>query len=121
MTELVIKRVYEKALPTDGYRILVDRLWPRGISKETAQIDEWNKEIAPSTELRKWFNHDPEKWKEFSEKYKDELKNNNISDFFWRTYGKQEKITLVYATKDEKHCHPLVLLKYLKSVTKKKD
>ena len=121
MTELVIKRVYEKALPTNGYRILVDRLWPRGISKETAQIDEWNKEIAPSTELRKWFNHDPEKWKEFSEKYKDELKKNNIAETFWEVHKKQEKITLVYAVKDEKHCHPLVLLKYLKSVTKKKD
>ena len=108
-------------MPTDGYRILVDRLWPRGISKETAQIDEWNKEVAPSTELRKWFNHDPEKWKEFSGKYLAELKANNIVDFFWRTYGKQEKTSLVYAAKDEKHCHPLVLLKYLKSVKKKKD
>lgn len=118
MAHLVIKRIYETVQPTDGYRILVDRLWPRGISKEVAQINEWNKDLAPSIELRKWFNHDPEKWKEFSEKYLAELKANNIADFFWRTYGKQEKITLVYAAKDEKHCHPLVLLKYLKSAVR---
>lgn len=119
MTELVIKRVYEEALPTDGYRILVDRLWPRGISKENAKIDEWNKEVAPSTELRKWFNHDPDKWYEFSEKYFTELQTNNIAETFWNTHEKQEKITLTYAAKDEKHCHPLVLVKYLNSVTKK--
>jgi len=119
MTELVIKRVYEEVLPTDGYRILVDRLWPRGISKETAKIDEWNKEVAPSTELRKWFNHDPEKWHEFSKKYIAELQANNIAETFWEAHKKQEKIALVYAAKDEKHCHPLVLLKYLESVTKK--
>lgn len=114
MTNLVIKRVYDDALPTDGYRILVDRLWPRGISKETAKIDEWNKEVAPATELRKWFNHDLEKWKEFSEKYLEELKANDIAETFWEAHKKQEKITLVYAAKDEKHCHVLVLLKYLK-------
>lgn len=118
MTELVIKRVYEKALPTDGYRILVDRLWARGISKETAHIDEWNKDAAPSTELRKWFNHESKKWEAFSEKYLEELKANDFGKTFWETHKNQEKITLVYAAKDEKHCHPLVLLKYLKSAVR---
>ena len=117
MTNLVIKRVYDEVLPTDGYRILVDRLWPRGISKEIAKIDEWNKEVAPSTELRKWFHHDPKKWKEFSGKYLEELKANNIAETFWEVHKKQEKITLVYSAKDEKHCHPLVLLKYLENET----
>ena len=118
MTNLVIKRVYAEALPTDGFRILVDRLWPRGISKETAKIDEWNKEVAPSTELRKWFNHDPEKWHEFSKKYIAELQANKIAETFWEAHKKQEKITLVYAAKDEEHCHPLVLLSFLKSFNK---
>lgn len=110
---LVIKRIYDTVQPTDGYRILVDRLWPRGISKEVAHIDEWNKALAPSTELRKWFNHNPEKWTEFSKKYIEELKSNNIAKTFWETHKIQEKITLVYAAKDEKHCHPKVLLEYL--------
>ncbi len=120
MSEIVLKRIYEEALPTDGYRILVDRLWPRGISKETARIDEWNKDVAPSTALRKWFNHEPEKWNAFSEKYLAELRTNNVAETFWKAHEKQEKITLVYAAKDEKHCHPLVLRDYLKSVLKKK-
>lgn len=68
-----IKRVYEELGDDDGHRILIDRLWPRGISKENAHIDLWLKEIAPSTELRKWFNHDPEKWEEFKKLYRDEL------------------------------------------------
>lgn len=115
MSEIVIKRIYETPSPTDGYRILVDRLWPRGISKEFAQIDEWNKAVAPSTELRKWFNHEPEKWNTFSEKYEEELKANTIGKTFWQQHKKQEKITLVYAAKDKKHCHPLVLMDYLRS------
>lgn len=115
MTEVVIKRAYEKPSPTDGFRILVDRLWPRGISKENAHIDDWNKDIAPSTQLRKWFNHDPEKWEAFSEKYLAELKANNIGKTFWEQHKNQEKITLVYSAKDSEHCNSVVLLEYLKS------
>ena len=74
--ELKIKRVYEKPAKEDGKRILVDRLWPRGLTKEKADIDLWLKDIAPSTELRKWFSHDPEKWKEFKKRYNQELKKN---------------------------------------------
>ncbi len=118
MTEITIKRVYEKPSPTDGFRILVDRLWPRGISKENAHIDQWNKDIAPSTELRKWFNHDPEKWDAFSEKYLDELKANNVGKTFWEQYKNQKKITLVFGAKDTQHCNSVVLLGYLKSFQK---
>ncbi|HEV2483037.1 MAG TPA: DUF488 family protein [Puia sp.] len=71
-----MKRVYEKSVKEDGIRILVDRLWPRGLTKEKASIDLWLKEIAPSTELRKWFGHDLEKWNEFQKRYRQELKNN---------------------------------------------
>ena len=70
---ITIKRVYEPTSPDDGYRVLVDRLWPRGLSKENAHIDEWLKEVAPTNELRKWFNHDPAKWEEFRTRYQKEL------------------------------------------------
>ena len=75
--EIVLKRVYEDASPEDGYRVLVDRIWPRGISKEKAALDEWDKDLAPSTALREWFHHDPLLWDEFSRKYKEELLERN--------------------------------------------
>ena len=75
--EIVLKRVYEDASPEDGYRVLVDRIWPRGISKEKAALDEWDKDLAPSTALREWFHHDPLLWEEFSRKYKEELLERN--------------------------------------------
>ena len=109
MTQIVLKRVYDEALPTDGYRILIDRLWPRGVSKAAAAVDEWNKNLAPTTELRKWYNHEPEKWKIFCEKYVEELKANDVANAFWETYKKQEKITFVYAAKEEKYSQALVL------------
>src|SRR5690554_1722826 len=115
MSDIVLKRIYEEALPTDGYRMLVDRLWPRGISKDTASIDEWNKDVAPSTALRNWFNHEPEIWNALSDRYFAELRANDAAETFWKAHERQEKITLVYAAKDEKHCHPFVLMKYLKS------
>lgn len=117
MPEFILKRVYEKPSPHDGYRVLVDRLWPRGLTKEEADIDEWNKDLAPSSELRKWFHHDPERWKEFSEKYREELHENNFGKSFLEEHRTQEKITLVYAAKDEEHCHPIILKNYLDSLT----
>lgn len=75
MANFAIKRIYEPAAPRDGYRVLVDRLWPRGISKAKARIDLWLREIAPSTELRKWFDHDPAKWQEFCARYRAELRD----------------------------------------------
>ncbi len=109
-----MKRVYEAASPADGYRALVDRLWPRGLSKEKAALDDWLKDIAPSTELRSWFGHQPEKWTEFSRKYKAELKQNRVAvDHLLDIIRKQERVTLLYAAADEQHTHALVLQAYL--------
>ncbi len=119
MTQIVLKRVYEESSPEDGYRVLVDRLWPRGISKEKAHLDEWNKDLAPSTELREWFHHDPTKWDEFSKKYTLELQENNFGPEFLKRLKNQEKITLLYGAKDEQHSHPLVLRDYLMKLEKK--
>jgi uncharacterized protein YeaO (DUF488 family) len=94
-----IKRVYDQVSPSDGKRILVDRLWPRGIKKEAAAIDEWLKDIAPSTELRKWYSHDPAKWGEFKKRYKIELKDKiGIVDRL-RQESKKLTITLLFSTK----------------------
>jgi len=120
MQTIQLKRVYENPSPEDGYRVLVDRLWPRGISKPEADIAEWDKDLAPSTELRKWFHHDPTLWAEFSAKYKAELLDKNPGLTFLKRLEKEEVITLVYAAKDEKHCHPLVLKKYLDDIIAKK-
>jgi uncharacterized protein YeaO (DUF488 family) len=110
---LKIKRVYESYETSDGFRILVDRLWPRGVSKEKAHVDVWLKEIAPSTELRKWFNHDLSKWKEFQQKYKKELEINEMVKEMRKLEKKYPQITLLYAAKDELHNDAVVLLEYL--------
>ncbi|MCE7962782.1 MAG: DUF488 family protein [Acidobacteria bacterium ACB1] len=110
---LSMKRAYEAPAAADGKRILIDRLWPRGLSKEKARIDLWMKEIAPSTELRKWFGHDPEKWKEFQKRYKKELAANAELVNSIRKMAKAETVTLVYSAKDEAHNDAVVLLKYL--------
>jgi len=108
-----IKRVYEKLGKEDGKRILVDRLWPRGLTKERASIDLWLKKIAPSTELRKWFGHDPEKWKEFQKRYHQELKNNESQVSLLKEQLKKGTVTLVYGAKDEEHNEALVLTDWL--------
>lgn len=113
---IALKRVYEAPSPEDGCRILVDRLWPRGLSKENAAIDEWNKDLAPTKELRKWFHHDPQLWEDFSEKYRKELHETNLGRDFVKRHRDQEKITLVYAAKDQEHCHPVILKQYLESL-----
>lgn len=111
-----LKRVYEPLAKTDGVRVLVDRLWPRGVTKPKANIDHWVKDLAPSTELRKWFGHDPEKWSEFQKKYRAELKDNPaLSEI--RTLSRQGNITLIYAAKDELHNHALVLKQVLDRYT----
>jgi len=105
-----LKRIYETPGKTDGYRILVDRLWPRGISKEKAKLDLWLKDIAPSTELRKWFNHDPKKWTEFQKKYQAEIRTNQeIFDILKKIINKNGTSTLLYAAKDEKHNEAIIL------------
>ncbi len=108
-----IKRVYEKPSKEDGKRILVDRLWPRGLTKEKASVDLWLKEIAPSTVLRKWFGHDPDKWKEFQKRYYQELSNNKEQVALLKAQVKKGTVTLVYGAKDEKHNEALVLKEWL--------
>jgi len=104
-----IKRVYEAALVEDGKRILVDRLWPRGLTKENAQVGLWLKDIAPSTDLRKWFGHEPAKWNEFRKRYIEELKNNEKQTSILKEQVIIGKVTLVYAAKDEEHNEAVVL------------
>lgn len=98
-----IKRVYEQPDKSDGTRILVDRLWPRGLTKEKAQVDLWLKEIAPSAELRKWFGHDPDKWTEFKTRYKAEIDGNPKLVALLKEKIADGKVTLVYGAKDEQH------------------
>lgn len=112
---LKLKRIYEPSAKEDGYRVLVDRLWPRGMTKEKAKIDHWLKEIAPTTELRKWFNHDPEKWAEFQKKYKAELKENKVAIEFLKEKIEKGNTTILYAAKDETHNEAKVIAAYLSS------
>ena len=98
-----LKRAYEPPAADDGMRILVDRLWPRGISKERAAIDQWMKEISPSTELRKWFGHDPARWNEFRRRYAKEVRQNADLLDQLRSLARQGLITLVYSAHDEEH------------------
>lgn len=111
-----IKRAYEEANETDGFRILIDRLWPRGLSKEKLGINLWLKEIAPSNELQKSFGHDPQKWEEFRDKYTDELKEKTDQlEQIKKIEEKEGNLTLIYAAKDEKHNNAVVLLEILKN------
>ncbi len=110
-----IKRVYEEYSPDDGFRILIDRLWPRGVSKANAHVDLWFKEIAPTDKLRKWFSHDPKKWESFKKKYIDELKENKSSLDKIKNLKKEHKlITLVFSAKDEQHNNAVVLIEILR-------
>ena len=108
-----IKRVYEPYSPQDGKRILIDRLWPRGLRKDAARIDVWLKDIAPSTELRQWFGHDPARWPEFQKRYRQELDANSAAVGELRKELKDHTATLVYGAKDEKHNDAVVLQAYL--------
>ncbi len=111
---LKTKRVYEKPSSNDGFRILIDRLWPRGLSKQRAAVDLWKKDVAPSEELRVWFSHDPEKWVEFQKKYKAELKKNSDSiNAIRQIINEKKAVTLVYAAKDTEHNNAIVLLNLL--------
>lgn len=108
-----IKRVYEPFATSDGYRVLVDRLWPRGMSKEKLKVDTWLKEVAPSNELRKWFHHEEGKWESFEKKYKEELKNNPALNELKMLAKKHKQLTLVYGAKDEVHNQAKVLKEML--------
>jgi uncharacterized protein YeaO (DUF488 family) len=104
-----LKRAYEPAEAADGARILVDRLWPRGVSKERAALDQWMKEISPSTTLRKWFGHDPHRWVEFCRRYNDELHQNTELLKQIRSLARKGPVTLVYSAHDEVHNDAIVL------------
>ena len=108
-----LKRAYEKPAKDDGERILVERLWPRGLTKLQAKIDLWLKDVAPSTELRRWFGHDPDKWDEFRRRYQKELKENNDLIKLLKRKAKAGTITLIYAARDEEHNNALVLKRFL--------
>jgi len=110
-----LKRAYEAPTKDDGERVLVERLWPRGLTKQKAKIDLWVKEISPSTELRKWFGHDPEKWDEFRRRYKSELKQQPELVDQLRDKARKGPITFVYAAKDELHNSALLLKEFVES------
>jgi uncharacterized protein YeaO (DUF488 family) len=111
-----IKRAYAPPTPEDGFRVLVDRLWPRGLSKEAAAIDEWRKDVAPSAELRKWFGHDSKRWATFKTRYREELKTPERSAGLerLRALGREQSVvTLLFAARDETHNHAAALLEVL--------
>lgn len=108
-----VKRAYESPGPHDGFRVLVDRLWPRGVKKADACIDDWWKECAPSTELRKWFSHDPAKWVQFKQRYTDELEVNRGEIARSVNRAGHAPITLVYGAKDKEHNHAIVLKEFI--------
>jgi|SRR5688500_14058242 uncharacterized protein YeaO (DUF488 family) len=113
---VLIKRVYENDAKKANFKVLVDRIWPRGIAKDEIKIDEWYKEVAPSMALRKWFNHDPEKWDVFRKKYKAELnEREDLLSEIKQLERRHKKITLLYAAKDEKHNNAVVLKEVLDS------
>jgi uncharacterized protein YeaO (DUF488 family) len=113
-----IKRIYETPGEDDGYRILIDRLWPRGFTKERAKVDLWMKEIAPSTELRKWYHHNPERWNEFKSRYQTELTDKSELilqiEHLEKVHG---NITLLFAAKDKEQSQATVLLNLLKETS----
>lgn len=106
---IYVKRMYDAAEENDGFRVLVDRLWPRGVKKEAARIDAWPKDVAPSTELRTWFNHDPAKWDEFQARYQHELDANPAYAGLKSELQTHSTVTLLTATKDLSHSHAEVL------------
>jgi len=111
--DLKTKRVYEQPKETDGYRVLVDRVWPRGMSKKKANIDLWLKDIAPSSELRKWFSHDREKWPEFKDRYFRELQEKPKLLKSIRDKAKEGRVTLVYGAKDEQFNNAVCLKEFI--------
>ncbi len=113
--QIKIKRIYDAPAADDGFRILVDRLWPRGMKKDGAPFALWLKEIAPGDALRKWFSHDPAKWAEFKKRYFAELRTKQDSVALLRQHARAGAVTLLYSAKDEKHNNAAALLEYLQS------
>lgn len=114
-TTIKLKRAYEEPQRSDGQRVLVDRIWPRGVSKDTAQIDLWLKDIAPSKELRQWFGHKPERWAEFKKRYFSELNNNQEALKELKELLGKPPVTFVFSARDEKHNNAVALKEYLQA------
>jgi uncharacterized protein YeaO (DUF488 family) len=116
--DILIKRAYEAAASSDGYRVLVDRLWPRGLTKQALPLDDWDKDLAPTTELRTWFGHDPKRWAEFQKRYREELSAPAQREGLRKLLkaAGSRTLTLVYGAKDEQHTHALVLQAKLKKL-----
>lgn len=109
---IAIERIYEPVEPDDGKRVLVDRVWPRGVSKERAALDDWLPEAGPSTDLRKWFGHDPERWPEFRQRYRKELAGApHMSDL--TEIARKEKLTLLYSARDTEYNQAVVLAEFI--------
>jgi uncharacterized protein YeaO (DUF488 family) len=110
-----LKRAYEPAERSDGYRVLIDRIWPRGVSKEQAHLDEWARELAPSSELRRWFAHDPAKFEEFRRRYRDELVAQGEKLRELRGRARKGTLTLIYSARDTEHNDAVVLAELLRA------
>lgn len=108
-----IKRIYDEPEDTDGYRVLVDRLWPRGVSRQRAALDAWLKDVAPSPELRVWFGHDPARFEEFRARYRHELEHNPVVAELKKTIASQSAVTLLYGAKDPSVNHAVVLKEFI--------
>ena len=113
--DVQIKRVYEPADPADGYRVLIDHVWPRGVSRKRAQLDEWARELAPSDELRKWFDHVPERFEEFRIRYRQELSGHAELLDTLRQRAKTGPLTIVYAARDEEHNNAAVVAELVRA------
>lgn len=114
--KLKTKRVYDDVANNDGYRLLVDKIWPRGVSKEDAQLDEWNKDLAPSDDLRKWFDHDPDKFDEFKKRYKKELKDQEEDLERIKKMAKDKRVCILFGAKDEENNQATVLKEVLENL-----
>ena len=121
MGQVDIKRVYEQAADEDGIRILVDRLWPRGVSKERAALSGWLKDVAPSPDLRRWWHHDPDRFEDFARRYRTELDDNPALGDLLSIVREHDRTTLVYAAKDPAVNHALILRDYIRQALEKQD
>jgi uncharacterized protein YeaO (DUF488 family) len=119
--DIRLKRAYEPAAPSDGYRVLIDRLWPRGVSRDRANLDEWEQELAPSTELREWFAHDPSRFQEFRRRYIEELRGRRLRLTELRRRARMGTLTLVYSARDTEHNDAVVLAEVLRRGLPKAD
>lgn len=114
--KIVIKRIYDLPSADDGYRMLIDRLWPRGMTKEKANLSEWNKDLSPSSELRIWFHQNPDLWDDFANKYREELEQRDFGKKWLEAHRQESVVTLLYAANNKIHTHATILKEYLEDL-----